>query len=339
MNKNLLNKINQIQAEKNFSGTVFVQTGESVIFDKSFGYANRAEKIENQSNTRYGIASGSKILTAIAIAQLVEQGKVTFNTRLKECLNIHFPHFDESITIHQLLTHTSGIPDYFDEEVMDDFEELWIQRPMYHIRRLRDFLPMFELEAMKSQPGSMFHYNNAGYILLGLVVEELSGVTFTDYVEKNIFKKCSMDAGYFEMDSLPERTALGYIDLPDGKWKTNVYSLPAKGGSDGGAFVTAKSMAELLEALLNGLLLNKETTNQLLTPHASVNESISYGYGIWMKHENRSISKYYLMGYDPGVNFRAAFYPETNTKIVICSNQADGAFDILTGIEDELNIK
>jgi CubicO group peptidase (beta-lactamase class C family) len=207
-------------------------------------------------NSRYGIASGCKLFTAIAICQLVEEGKISFDSKLSDCLTIDFKHFDDKVTVHHLLTHTSGIPDYFDEDVMDNFEELWVNNPMYQIRKLKDFLPMFQNVPMKSQVGESFHYNNAGYILLGLIVEQASELEFSDYVQKHIFNKADMtQAGYFSFDSLPPNTALGYIYNPDGTWKTNIYSLPVIGGSDGGAFVTANDMVKLWNALMNYQLL------------------------------------------------------------------------------------
>lgn len=198
-------------------------------------------------------------------------------------LDIDFPFFDNEITIHHLLTHTSGIPDYFDESVMDDFEELWVKVPMYHIRKLQDFLPLFQHEQMKELPGSVFRYNNSGYILLGLIIEQATDMRFSDYVEKYILAASDMkDSGYFELDALPARTAIGYIQNEDGSWRTNIFSVPAKGGSDGGIFVTAPEMVKLWNALLNGKLLSKEMQNQLLTHRIKVEEDIYYGYsGTW----------------------------------------------------------
>lgn len=146
---NLTNRLEKIQAENQFSGSIFMKQGESVHVQASFGYANRADAILNEKQTRFGIASGCKLFTAVAIAQLAEVGKLSFDDLLRDVLDISFPHFHEDITIHHLLTHTSGIPDYFDEDVMDDFEELWINTPMYHIRRLHDFLPLFQKEQQK----------------------------------------------------------------------------------------------------------------------------------------------------------------------------------------------
>lgn len=322
----------------NFSGSILVKE-KDYILKESNGFANRSEQIKNQVDTRFGIASGCKLFTAIAICQLVQKGHLSFQTKLQDCLPISFPHFDPAITIHHLLTHTAGIPDYFDEEEMDDFDELWINTPMYNIRSLKDFLPLFQHHSMKLHVGERFHYNNAGYILLGLIVESISGKTFEDYITENIFKKANMhDSGYFELDSLPPRTALGYIDLPDGTWKTNIFSVPVKGGADGGAFVTISDMANLWDALMNFKLLDELHTKKLLTPYINTDDDFDryYGYGIWIDQIDNEITKYHVMGYDPGVSFHSAYYPDTCNISVVCSNESEGAFDVFKSIEQQL---
>ncbi len=135
--------ISTIQKEVDFSGSVLVKEKENILVDTSFGYANRSDQLLNNSATRFGIASGCKLFTAIAICQLVEAGKLSFESKLTDCLDFDFPQFDKNIMVHHLLTHTSGIPDYFDEEVMKDFEELWIDTPMYHIRKGNRFFTIF----------------------------------------------------------------------------------------------------------------------------------------------------------------------------------------------------
>lgn len=337
MSTSLKEHIKHVQKETLFSGSVLVKQSARVLVEQSFGYANRADQIENEAGTRYGIASGCKIFTAVAICQLIEEGKLSFNTTLKDCLDFSFPNFDKNITIHHLLTHTSGIPDYFDEEVMDDFEELWIEKPMYHMRRLQDFLPFFQHAQMKFNPGKKFHYNNAGYILLGLIVEKISGLVFTDYVQKQIFEKANMvDSGYFALDSLPRKTAIGYIDRKDGTWKTNMYSLPIQGGSDGGAFVTAGDMVKFWVALSANVLISESMTKEVLTPHVHEEKDDYYGYGVWIKKKENAIIKYHLMGYDPGVSFHSAYYPETDVQLAVCSNVSSGAYKIMHEIEEQL---
>jgi len=328
------------EVSSTFSGSALVMRQDDILFELQQGYANRAEQIENQTSTRFGIASGCKLFTAIAICQLVEQGKLSFTSTLRESLDIDFPRFDPAVTVEQLLTHTSGIPDYFDESVMDDFEELWRQRTMYHIRQLRDFLPMFQHEPMRQERG-VFQYNNAGYILLGLIIEQASGLTFSDYIERFVFKPADMtDSGYFSLDALPAHTALGYIDHADGSWRTNHYSIPVKGGADGGAFVTAQDMAKLWNALLGQRLLGEEMTSRLLTPHVPVNETgAHYGYGLWIQLDaNRHVFKHHVMGYDPGVSFHSAYYPATDIVSVVCSNESDGAFDLMKVIEQKAGV-
>ncbi|WP_107839893.1 serine hydrolase domain-containing protein [Metasolibacillus meyeri] len=336
MYRQLQQIIKDIQNSIQFSGTVLVAEGDNRL-NESFGYANRSEQIANNLSTRFGIASGCKLFTAIAICQLVEKGQLSFQTKLSDCLQYDFLTFDSEITIHHLLTHTSGIPDYFDEEVMTDFEELWVANPMYHMRNLSDFLPLFQHQPMKYRAGEKFHYNNAGYILLGLIVEHSAGMSFADYVQAFIFDKAGMsESGYFALDALPSNTALGYIDQPDGTWKTNIYSVPVKGGSDGGAFVTVEDMKKLWDALMNYQLLTENSTNTLLSPHVQVNEDGYYGYGVWIKKRNDTILKYHIMGYDPGVSFHSAYYPKLSSGVVVCSNKSQGAFDLMRGIEGYL---
>lgn len=339
MNIHMAKRITELEINHNFSGSALIKEGNDILAEFNYGLANRSEQVKNRTMTRYGIASGCKLFTAIAICQLVEEGKLSFESKLKESLDVQFPNFDEDITIHHLLTHTSGIPDYFDEEVMDDFEELWVANPMYRIRSLKDFLPLFQNQAMKFKPGERFHYNNAGYILLGLIVEQVSQMNFAEYIQKHIFNKAGMvDSGYFEMDALPPNTAQGYIDNQDGSWKTNIYSLPAKGGSDGGAFVTVHDMDRLWDALMNNQLLSDAYTQQLLTPHAQESDVDLYGYGVWMKKiENDRIFKYHVMGYDPGVSFHSAYYPGKSIKVVVCCNQSTGAFQTMKSIEDAIH--
>ncbi|TCS97016.1 serine hydrolase domain-containing protein [Hazenella coriacea] len=305
-----------------FSGAILVQNDEHTIFEQGYGYANRSEQIPNTPHTRFGMASGCKIFTSVAICQLVEKGLLTFDTYIKDCLDISFQNFDPNITIHHLLTHTSGIPDYFDEEVMDDFEELWKEVPMYSIRCPKDFLPMFQSDRMKFKPGSEFSYSNSGFILLGLIVEKMTGKSFPKYVEENIFRVCDMnDSGYFRMDQLPERTALGYIDSEDGSsWRTNIYSVPVVGGPDGGAFTTVHDLAKFWNALLNTKLLNKEYTDQLLTPHIHNDGDFYYGYGVWILKRNNEVFKCFISGSDPGVGLQSSVFIKSRIQSHIVAN-------------------
>ncbi|MFD2829477.1 serine hydrolase domain-containing protein [Corticicoccus populi] len=331
-----LNKITEKMHELNFSGAYYAKNNKSILTD-AHGERNQSERLKNNTGTRFSIASGSKIFTAAAVCMLVDEGKITFDSKISDCLDIEFPNFNGEITIHHLLTHTSGVPDYFNEEIMDDFEELWVEHPMYLVRNLKDFLPMFQHMEMQNDLNSSFQYNNTGYILLGLVVESLTKMSFTEYVETFMFKKASMHhSGYFEMDRLPENTAHGYIELSGGYWKSNIYSLPVKGGADGGAYVTASDRALFWKALFDGFLLSDKILEMFLKPRVIVNEEdrIFYGYCGYMElDENNRTLKYIQMGYDPGVNFREVYYPESQKIITVCSNHEEGAHELMGEVE------
>lgn len=338
MKRQLDSKVKEAVTEVGFSGAILVRKNGEVIHESAYGYANRSDQLINTVHTRFGIASGCKLFTAISIGILVDEGKITFDTRLSDCLDIPFSNFSDEITIHHLLSHTSGIPDYFDESVMDDFEELWKTRPMYSMRELKDFLPMFQHRDMMFQPGSQFHYNNAGFIVLGLVIEQLAGMSFTDFVEQKVFARAGMkDSGYFSLDQLPANTAVGYIDdVADGTWKSNMYSIPIKGGADGGAFITVYDMVRLFDALFSKKLLTKSTTERLVSVQAEGEDEEFYGYGIWMDKQADEITKYHVMGYDPGVSFHAAVYAN-GVEVVIASNKSEGAYSIMVAIEELLD--
>lgn len=322
------------ESQKEFSGVISVKQDGKVIFENSYGYANRSHKVENKINTKFGIASGTKLLTAIAIGQLVEKGKITFKTYLKDCLDITFPHFDSNITVEHLLTHSSGIPDYFDEEVMDDYSELWIERPMYNIRSLKDFLPLFQDRQMDFKPGEKFKYNNSGFIVLGLIVEHQSGMSFIEYITKNILEACDMnDSGYFYSNKLPENTALGYVKEESGEWRTNIYDVPIIGGSDGGVYTTAEDLSKLWEGIFSYRLLSKDTVELMFTPHLQEEDTWYYGYGVWMIKE-QEILKYFIMGYDPGVSMFSSFFPKHNIIATVLGNTEYGSGPISRAIQD-----
>ncbi|WP_379128938.1 serine hydrolase domain-containing protein [Paenibacillus sp. sgz500958] len=334
-----LSEVIKFKAEESgFSGAVAAFYKDKETYKDAFGYRQREDQLPNTTDTRFGIASGCKLFTAIAVCQLVDHGLLTFNSKLTECLDTaEFPYWDRGITVHHLLTHSSGISDYFDEDIMENFEDLWIGQPMYSLRRLADFLPLFQQQPMKFPPGERFHYNNAGYILLGLIVEKLSGMEFAAYVEQHIFGPAGMkSSGYFSLDRLPPNTACGYIDEKDGAWRRNIYSLPVKGGSDGGAFVSAPDMLLCWEALLGYHLLSPELTSLLLTPHIGEDRDNYYGYGVWISMNDGDIFKYHLMGSDPGVSFRSAFYPQTRAAVAMVCNASRGAYTLLKAFEEHL---
>lgn len=324
-----------------FSGVVSVRERGEVVVEAGFGHAHRGEGLPNTPATRFAIASGTKTLTAIAVAQLVEQGRLAFDARLADCLGAPLPTFDPDVTLHHLLTHSAGIPDYFDEAVMDDYEALWRERPMYRFRTPGDFVPLFAHLPMKAAPGTVWAYNNAGYVLLGLAVERASGMPFATYVERHVLQACGMTAsGFFALDRLPGGTALGYLPTEDGGWRTNAYAVPIVGGPDGGAYTTAGDLAALWDALLGGRLVGEATLARMLAPRWRTDpdrDDTHYGYGIWIRRREGRAPTYAMVGEDPGVAFSSTYDPGSGVLCSLFGNAVDGSWAMLGAVTRALN--
>jgi CubicO group peptidase (beta-lactamase class C family) len=315
---------NQTEPEP-FSGVVLVCAleGDAVLFEQGYGFAIRSESIPNQANTRFQTASGSKIFTSVAMCRLVQEGHLRFDTRLADCVDVTFRHYNPSITVHHLLTHSSGITSYFEEDVDHDYEALWKNLPMYNVRRPEDFLPLFEHKPMKFLPGERFEYNDGGFILLGLVVESCTGQSFAAYVQENVFAPAGMmDSGYFATDQLPGRTAYAYIQNSNGTWRTNFFAVPIVGAPDGGAYTTAPDMVRFWKALLNHRLLSPEITRQLLSPQIATGyeSPTHYGYGVWIDQPRDTLREFHVEGFDPGVALKSAVYPSEGLILTMIGN-------------------
>jgi CubicO group peptidase (beta-lactamase class C family) len=329
MNKNLNIKLieDKINNVKEFSGVIRINRAEEVLFEKAYGFADISNDRINNINTRFGIASGAKLLAAISICKLVEQGKLKFDSLLKEYIDCD--NFDENVTVKHLLTHTSGLPDYFYE----DFTEITI--PMYMLKEPKDFLPSMIMQKSVFKAGEKYQYNNGGYVILAYIVEKVSGMRFIDFVKEHIFDVLEMNSsGYFSMDMLPKNCAYGYEENSDGTLKTNIFSIPIIGGGDGGVFVTANDISKLWDGLLNYKLLNKDITNELLTPQVYVHYDVYYGYGIYIVKRDEGIYKYFITGGDPGVSFESTVYPNKEIEVTILGNRKFSTYELLMEIEN-----
>ena len=323
-----------------FSGVFRLSKSDQVIFEAGYGLAIRSEGIPNRANTRFQTASGSKIFTSLAVCRLVEQGELALDARLTDFLPDEFPDFDPEITVRQLLTHASGITSYFEEDIDPDYEALWREIPMYAVRGPRDFLPLFQGKGMKFPPGERFEYNDGGYILLGLILEAVTGDSFPDIIQEAVFNPAGMvDSGYFPADQLPERTAYAYIQNPDGSWRTNIFAVPVIGAPDGGAYTTAPDMASFWTALRDGKLLSREMTEALLSPQIETGWKVPYthyGYGVWIEQVESVCRKFFVEGYDPGVSMRSAYYPSDDLTMTLMGNTVDFLWPLYSKIEQVL---
>lgn len=335
----LIETINSLMDAHAFSGVVSVRKEGQVLFERAAGYADRSNKIANTVETRFGIASGTKFLTALTIGKLIAAEKLTLSTRLSDCVALNFPHYAPEITIQHLLTHTSGIPDYFDEEKFTDFDHFSVSRPWYELKGPRDYLSIFPDEAMKFSPGSDFSYSNGGYILLGVVIEALTGMKYQEYIAQAIFHAIGMkQSGFFAFNQLPEKTAFGYIEDESG-WRTNIYNLPIVGASDGGAYTTVDDLATLWKAFWANEILPKELVEIYASPHVKVEaegQIRHYGHGLWLNEAADRHREVYIMGGDAGVSFLSRVRRAVDLQVTVISNTSNGTWTVLREIEQAL---
>ncbi len=334
--------IRSVSDQEPFSGSIYLTQGAKVLFAQGYAYAVRAERIRNRVDTRFQVASGSKIFTSIAICQLVEHGLLSLDTRLVELLPIDFPNFDPGISVRHLLTHSSGITSYFEEDVYPDYEALWRNVPVYNLRRPLDFLPLFQGKPMKFKPGERFEYNDGGFVLLGAIVEQVSGVSFSEYVQKNIFRRAHMvDAGYFASNQLPPRTALSYIHDSSGNWRSNIFAVPIVGGGDGGAYTSCLDWYQFWGALRTHKLLGEAMTSEFLRPQLPTGDTppyTHYGLGVWINQVDEQLAMFFVEGGDPGVAMRSAWFPAQDILLTVLGNTEGVVWKAFKGIQSLLGL-
>jgi CubicO group peptidase (beta-lactamase class C family) len=319
----------KIILSEDFRGNLLISRGREVISECQQGYADLPNQRLNNKDTRFASASAGKVFVAVGVLMLVEKGMLNLNDSLGQLLLFDLHRIDPKVTVEQLLTHTSGVPDYFDEQVMDDYEELWKDFPNYKIRRNSDLLSLFIEKPMQYPRGTKFSYNNSGYVLLATIIEQLTQKPFDIYLDEVIFKPCKMDStGYFELDRLPSNCANNYIhcDSTD-VYRTNIYSVDAKGTGAGGAFITTEDVSKFWDALICHRLLSKRMTEQMMSIQSQDGQGSYYGYGIWIHQDKNTQENYfYFQGQDPGVSFISEFHPKSKTQITLVSNYGDNVW-------------
>lgn len=318
-----------------FRGCVYVRKNGKEILRICQGMRDLANELPNNFETRFPTASAGKAFVAIAVLQLIEKGNLSLDTRLGDVLPYDLGKIDRSVTVRQLLTHTSGVPDYFDESVMDDYAELWQDFPNYRIRKNNDLFPLFFDKPMMYTPGERFQYNNSGFVLLASVLEERTGIPFDEHLRARIFEPAGMTrTGYYEMDRLPGNCANAYIwDDTRQEYYTNIYSVDAKGTGCGGAYTTVGDCARFWDALLGGKLISAETFSQMISVQAESEGDDPYGFGLWLKRRKGAILPYFT-GCDPGVSFISVLCPEEKLDITAVSNFGDDAWALRDALLD-----
>jgi CubicO group peptidase (beta-lactamase class C family) len=330
----LIDQIDQVARNTNFSGVVSIHQADSPLYEQAFGYRDVSNQLPNSPATRFGIASGTKFFTALGIGRLIDQGLLTLETRVGDISRDYAGFINTHATIQHLLTHTSGIYDYFDEEIGQDFDNFFVSIPWYRLETPSDYWPLFEGQAAKFQPGERFSYSNGGYVFLGMLIEKITTQRYRDFIQEQVFQVAHMPhTGFFASNNLPANVALGYLK---DRLTTNIYNLPIRGGGDGGLFTTAADLRFFWQSLFAHRILSSALTAVFLRTHARFDEKTGYGCGLYKRLDD---SMFAIVGGDAGVGFDSRYLVEQKIIASILSNTTNGEEDLREVVIDFFETK
>jgi CubicO group peptidase (beta-lactamase class C family) len=315
--------IDKIAEESGFSGVAWIDRAGQIEFAKAYGLANRAYQVPNTLDTRFGIASGSKGFTALAVLSLVRDGVLELSTTARSLLGKDLPLIADDVTVEHLLSHTSGIGDYLDEEVEMDITDYLIGAA-HELTNTEAFLPLLDGHPTKFRAGERFGYCNGGFVVLALLAERASGVGYHDLVRDRVLRPAGMTrTDFLRSDELPADAAVGYLPL-DGVDRSNVFHLPVLATGDGGIHTTAADISTFWRAFFAGDIV--DSVDEIVRPRSDVpEESMRYGLGFWL-HE--STDTVILVGWDAGASFKSTHDPHTSTTCTVLSNTSPGAWPV-----------
>jgi len=315
-------RLEQETTEDSFSGAVLIARNGAPIFAEAYGLADRERVTRNTVKTRFRLGSITKMFTGVATLQLVEAGKVRLDDPLGKYLS-DFPQKEVAtkVAVEHLLNHTSGTGDIFGPE----FDARRMQ-----LRTLSDFAKLQEDKGLRFEPGTRWEYSNYGFILLGVLIEKVSGQTYYDYVRDHIYLPAQMWSSGAEPEDtfLPDRS-IGYTRAAGTTFRPstgllpylrpNTESLPYRGSSAGGGYSTVHDLLGFTNAVQQSKLLPPSLTEMLNTGKVETDHSTHYGYGFehytnngahWIGHTGGAI----------GMNGDLEFCPELGYTVVSLAN-------------------
>lgn len=315
-----------------FSGVVRVDRGAQVALVSVYGLASRPHEISNRLDTQFAIASGTKGLTALTVVGLVEDGVLTLDTPARSLLGPDLPLIRDDVTVEDLLSHRSGIGDYYDEDVHTDFNDYVLPVPVHELATTEQYLRVLEGHETKFAPGERFSYSNSGYVVLALLAERAASVPFHRLVIERVCGPAGMlDTAFLRSDELPARAAAGY--LADEGLRTNVLHLPVRGSGDGGIYTTVGDVASLWRAFFDAEIVSERWVAEMTRPRSELPQEKGYGLGFWL---DRTSGAVVLEGADAGVSFRTVHDPARALTHTVIGNTSESAWPVARLLRDRL---
>ena len=312
-----------------FSGSVLLARDGQPLFKKAYGLASKEFNVPNRVDTKFNLGSMNKMFTAVAIAQLAERGKLSFDDPLSKFLP-DFPSKEaaDKIKIKHLLTHTSGLGSYFNRKFMESSRALY--------RSVDDMMKLAKDEKPAFEPGARWSYSNTGFLVLGAVIEKVTGQSYYDYIRENIYKPAGMiNSDCYELDLVTPNLALGYEKehMSSGvRYRNNLFQHVIRGGPAGGGYSTAEDLLRFSVALRSNKLVGPEYTKLLMSPKPELN-SPRYGYGFGIDSELGTAGH---SGGFPGISSDLTMFLNSGYTVVVMSNYGSGAPPVVDKIRELL---
>lgn len=304
-----------------FSGAVLIKTIDKVLFSFVSGCANKAYKIENELNTAFDTASITKLFTAAGIVLLESEGKINFNDNIHSIIDLSGTKIPMDIKIKHLLTHTSGIADDAEEEKGENYADLFINSPNYSMRDNKDFIKNFAYKEPNFKSVTKIYYNNCAFILLGLIIEKITGRGYREFIEEEIFKPFQMKNTFFaSKEDTDRKFAEGYFYDKKGALNKNIYSFPPIGTADSGAYTTVEDLDVFIRKI-NGC----DVYRKMLLPQTDLNIQkedylFTMGFGFEIREKEGEVFRIHKDGSNPGVCNITVFYPKEDITFSILGN-------------------
>lgn len=321
-NSNIKTKLTRYMdnySKKNeFSGTILITKDDEVLLNKGYGTADYNTRLPNKPQTTFQIASLTKQFTATAILMLQEQNLLTVN----DTLDKYFPDYPNgnNITIYNLLTHTSGIPDFLDyADTIDTENHSLTYAP-------EELIELFKNQAFNFTAGTSFEYSNSNYILLGYIIEKVSNMTYEDFITNNIILPLNLTStGFLGNETIKKNKSIGYYFI--NKYSNEHAEAPKTEGlmsyAAGEIYSNSQDLKKWEDALFSEKVITKESLNQMFTPYLN-----NYGYG-WFIYENADGDTVaYHSGTLPGYTSLVEKNLDKNyLMIILCNENIDEAVD------------
>lgn len=315
----ILSGFERMARSVDFSGCVTVELGGEVLLDECRGTAERTFGVPIDHETRFRIGSMDKMFTAVAIAQLVEAGKLKWDSTLAETIPDYPDKTAGAITVWQLLHHTSGLGDFFSPEFYEHRE---------NFMHPADFLGLIARQPKVGKPGERWSYSNAGFILLGRIVETASGEAYEDYIQRHVFAPAGMTAtGFDRLEDITPKLAVGYFKhdvFGLTAWKANWETLPYHAMPAGGGYSTNTDLLRFAAALRGGKLVEPDTLSKMFDGEAAAHSDESYATGF----DDIAFAGRHLRGHNgaaPGMSANLLIVWETGAAVAVTANMSGQA--------------